>query len=239
MIRDPVLYLSITNTLYSFMFFYVLDKILNIKEKAKYFFMHSVLNTYIVVTTAEETLLYLTSPDIDIRSYNETSIVSASVCIGFHLYHYLTSILDFETKIHHLLTVFLTGSCSILIQNGPTTSAINFFMCGLPGGIDYILLVLLQYKKIDKITEKWMNRWLNLLIRMPGMFLVTCVLITKIYREQLFLSCVMHIITTLTMLINSIYYCNKVVGNFHVYHFRKHFAATQLTRAELRSASFR
>ena len=51
------------------------------------------------------------------------------------------------------------------------SSLSNFTLCGLPGGIDYLLLILLKYNIINKITEKKINRFLNLLIRWPLMFL--------------------------------------------------------------------
>ena len=93
------------------------------------------------------------NPFVSFQEYDYISIKS-SVIIGFHIYHYIAEILDFETKIHHIVTVFLTGIASILVPTGITVGAINFIMCGLPGGIDYILLVLLKYNIINKLTEK-------------------------------------------------------------------------------------
>lgn len=133
------------------------------------------------------------------------------------MYHYFTATLDFETKVHHIVTVFMTGSTALLIPSGTTTSAINFIMCGLPGGIDYILLVLFKYGVINTLLEKNINRWLNLLIRMPGMMLVFWYIFLNLYSGNIiWYDYILMITSSLIMTVNAIYYCNKTVGNFHV-----------------------
>ena len=88
-------------------------------------------------------------------------------------------------------------------------------MCGLPGGLDYFLLILVKYCYIDKITEKWINRWLNLLVRMPGQMLSYYILIVNYYNGMIELYSFMFI-AMFCHTLNSIYYCNKVVGNYHI-----------------------
>ena len=91
----------------------------------------------------------------------------------------------------------------------------NFVMCGLPGGIDYLLLFLVKYSCIEKITEKYINRWLNLLIRMPIQMLSFYMVIINYYHGNLEWNYFIFLATFLHT-VNSIYYCNKVVGNYHV-----------------------
>jgi hypothetical protein len=203
---------------------FVLDKIFKkvIKENARYFLLHICLNSYIVFITCGETIQFFLSPQIDFSKYTENSLKSASVCIGFHMYHYLTAELDFETKIHHIVTVFLTGSAALIIPTGTTTSAINFIMCGLPGGIDYSLLFLYKYSIIDSITEKYINRWLNLLIRMPGMMLISWYIFLNIYSGALdWKAYILTVLGCLLMTINAVYYCNKTVGNYHIRNYQR------------------
>lgn len=188
-----------------------------IKPCAQYFLLHVCLNSYVVYITCGEAWDFFLSPEIDVSTYTENSVKSASVCIGFHMYHYLTAELDFETKVHHIVTVFITGSTALLIPSGRLTAACNFIMCGLPGGIDYALLVLYKYNIIESITEKYINRWLNLLIRMPGMMLISWYIFINIFSGQLIWhKYILIIMASSLMTINSIYYCNKTVGNYHV-----------------------
>ena len=45
------------------------------------------------------------------------------------------------------------------------TVLLYFTQCGLPGGIDYGLLALVKFGVIEKLTEKKINRLLNLVVR--------------------------------------------------------------------------
>ncbi len=203
---------------------YILDNIFKriVKDNARYFLLHVCLNSYVVLTTYDDMTRFFLNPQVDFSQYTKSSLDSASVCIGFHMYHYLTEDLDCETKIHHIVTVFITGSTALLIPTGSTTSAINFIMCGLPGGIDYFMLVLCRYNLMKSITEKYINRWLNLLIRMPGMMLITWYIVLNIYNGNIiWKSYILTICACLLMTINSIYYCNKTVGNYHVRNYQQ------------------
>ena len=211
------------NLIYSFFGSFLLDNIFKktIKDSARYFLLHVILNSFIVSITYQEALDFFLSPVIEFNRYTKSSIESATMIVGFHLYHYITEVLDFETKIHHIVTVFITGSTALSVPTGPTTSAINFIMCGLPGGIDYALLVMYKYNIIHSLTEKNINRWLNLLIRMPGMMLIAWYLFLNIYNNNiLWYNYVSPIFATALMTINSIYYCNKTVGNYHIRNFQ-------------------
>jgi len=42
-----------------------------------------------------------------------------------------------------------------------------FFISGLPGAVDYLLLILVKYKKLDAIVQKRVCAGLNLYLRGP------------------------------------------------------------------------
>lgn len=189
---------------------------------AKYFVMHIILNGYITFITYSTTLNFLLNPIAEYNYHSYIGVSSCSTIIGFHLYHIITEKLNLEDKMHHIVTVFITGGVGLLNKCGNILAAINFFMCGLPGGIDYILLVLIKYNLISKLTEKYINRWLNLLIRMPGMMLCFWYTLLNIHYKNLdIINDMVSIIAVVTMTINSIYYCNKTVGNYHIRSFQK------------------
>lgn len=202
---------------------FISDKILKflIKPNAIYFLMHTILNGYIVFLTYYETFLFLVNPGEKIDYYSNCCIKACSIIIGFHLYHILTEKLDIETTVHHVVTVFITGGSSLFIPTGKSVCAITFFMCGLPGGIDYFLLFIGRYNLIKKITEKNINRWLNLLIRMPGMMICNWYILLNLYNNTISISQYMiPIISSNLMVINSIYYCNKTVANYHIRYYQ-------------------
>ena len=210
---------------------YIMNKF--IRKDVVYFMMHVLLNTYIVSITYHNFITFILNPFSNLLIYDYYSVKSACVIIGFHIYHYLADDLDVETKIHHVVTVFLTGAASLMVPTGNSVAAINFIMCGLPGGIDYFLLVLCKYKLISKLTEKSINRWLNLLIRMPFMMLCDWYIILNLYHGNITLRVyIWTIIGCKLMLINSIYYCNKTVGNYHI-RFQQHKDKKTIKRSKI------
>jgi hypothetical protein len=44
---------------------------------------------------------------------------------------------------------------------GPVANFTNFFVCGVPGGLDYLMLALVKHGKILPLTEKYYNNILN------------------------------------------------------------------------------
>ena len=44
-------------------------------------------------------------------------------------------------------------------------NCMNFFICGLPGGLDYALLAGIKWGVLSKMTEKRLNLWLQIAIR--------------------------------------------------------------------------
>jgi hypothetical protein len=68
--------------------------------------------------------------------------------------------------------MLLTLSIPLFNQgNGDFLGVCNyclFFLCGLPGGLDYYLMYLVERQRLSKLTEKYYNTALNTWIRAPG-----------------------------------------------------------------------
>lgn len=215
-------YLILTSSISIFFTSYLLDNLFKICiiSKARYFLLHFLFNMFIIYITYRDTIYYLVNPVILNNYYVKSAIISSSGIMSFHFYHYISSPLDIETKLHHIFSAFISAGISLCYPLGESISATNFFMCGLPGGIDYLMLVLVKYDKIDKITEKYWNRWLNLLIRMPGMLLCNWYIMLRTYKTSL-IDLYIPNIAALCMTVNAIYYCNKTVGNYHICRYKK------------------
>ena len=85
------LYVIFTSMLCSISITFIADKTLKyiLKPTSIYFFMHVILNSYIVHLTYYETFLFLVNPLDDYNYYLPCCIKACSVIIGFHLYHFL------------------------------------------------------------------------------------------------------------------------------------------------------
>jgi hypothetical protein len=206
---------------------HLLYKFINylIIPSAQYFVLHAIFNLWVMCITLPDVIFTFTSHKSlseNPESYNNAAITSTFGIIIFHLHHIMTSwsSLSQSDKIHHTVSVMIMSLFSIQILNQfqRIIACSNFFMCGLPGYIDYCLLTLVKYDKIQKHTEKRINCFLNLLIRLPGQW--ACSLIGVIYTHNLCAMSYWQICNMWTCILlhmcNAVYYADLVVGNYYI-----------------------
>lgn len=184
-------------------------------ESGQYFLLHVLANTYIVAAALPDTLHVLAHP---LDALDETDRLSHGTVMAIHLYHVLFFKLSADDRQHHIISVGLVGTMVYMFRWGRSVNSVNFFICGLPGGLDYLLLGLVKLKVIDKIVEKRWNLWLQSAIRYPGILLTLyAALVAKIHHAD---SVSVGWIPLLTVLIlhgwNGLYYAQRVVGNTYV-----------------------
>ena len=74
--------------------------------------------------------------------------------------------------VHHLLFGGGIGSVAFTNPASRIGNALCFFICGLPGGIDYGMLAAVKEGLIHSDTEKTVNTKLNVWCRSPGLSMV-------------------------------------------------------------------
>ena len=144
-------------TLFTFLFCSIdkgLEYIFNIKDTSKYFFTHFIGNSIVCYLTFRDTFNMLLFPKETILSTVSDPLVYNCV-EAIHLYHILLYFnrLTAIDWIHHVMT-YITLYAARYDENGVLTHMGIFFLCGLPGGIDYLLLFLVKRNIIHKNTEK-------------------------------------------------------------------------------------
>ena len=117
--------------------------------------------------------------------------------------------------------VFFVGiicSAGLLYDSGPIVNFIALFICGLPGGLDYIMLVFVKMGKIKPETEKVLNARINLWLRAPGLTASALfVYVAYLYGDGS--PCQRRpeigLVVGFVIYFNGQYYLNRVVGNTH------------------------
>ena len=185
--------------------------------KARYFALHFLFNIWIIKCVYPGAIFIFNNPlmnYINDVNFIKSGQLSTGGIIIFHFYHTCMnySNLVLEDWVHHVVSCFIVGYIGISCPIGIVLNWVNLIMCGIPGGIDYLLLVLMKYEIIFKQTEKRINRLLNLLIRMQGY--IWYLNIWKIYSFGMS-KFVLITLGVFLQLLNSIYYCDKVVGNYY------------------------
>jgi len=120
--------------------------------------------------------------------------------------------------LHHVIFVGLIGGLDVFFDvNFPVKNLIAFFMCGLPGGLDYLMLTLVKQELMSPLTEKAWNSRINVWIRSPGLLLCAFCVYQAARHGPADSACALHpgIAGAVALLCvgNGQYYMQRVTGN--------------------------
>ena len=142
-----------------------------IAPKGRYFALHVVANTISAVAAFPDVKRALLGDPT--RAFNgpSSTMVANSAVAAIHLYHCVAFPLRAEDIFHHL--TFVSILCGLAIPfkwvGGVANNFGCFFLSGLPGGIDYVMLTCVAQGWMNKMTEKvWCAR-INVWLRGPSM----------------------------------------------------------------------
>jgi len=188
-------------------------------KSTKYFLLHFIFNSWVTYYVFLDAIQIMINPleNFISNQYSLSGIITTLGILSFHLNHLLFySNLNIEDLIHHFVSAILLPIIGVFLPYGNVMSLSNLTMCGIPGGIDYLLLFLVKQNYLGKLTEKKINRFLNLLIRWPIMFLSAYIFLINSYHNnvQTDYIVIMNILLGLHC-INAVYYCDKVIGNYY------------------------
>jgi|GEM_PF-6190175 len=165
-------------------------------------------------------IVYFAYGDV-IRTLTDSSHAFGSVydlkpsyfAILIHLYHLLFfTNLSRDDLFHHGVFVTGLGFVCLMFYWGTIMNMVVFFICGLPGCIGYSLLVGVKFRIIDRMTEKYLSVWLNLLMRSPG--LLFCLFVYIINIEKVHLHPLVCVFTGFLMIFNAQYYVYSVIASY-------------------------
>ena len=108
--------------------------------QARWFGLHVVANLWITMFCIPDVAFMLADP-LGALADGRTNHWPTSLVFSVHLYHMLFfSGLHWIDWLHHILMVVVGAPLLITGEMGPLMNFNNFFMCGLPGGLDYAML---------------------------------------------------------------------------------------------------
>lgn len=194
---------------------FILDKGFNLK--GNYYLIHSINNFIVVYYTFNDIISCFT--DFNNILINNYSNIPSIITYCLHIYHfiYYFKSLRFDDYLHHILMVGFCLPVGNYIQSGLLLNYSLFFLTGLPGGIDYLLLFLNRNNLlIDKYIEKTINSYLNLWIRMPGCISQSTLTLILYNQNKHLYSLDIKVLIILVILLvswNGIYFMNQVVRN--------------------------
>jgi len=202
-----------------FIYFFIytgLDYVIADKVQGKYYLIHFFNNMYLVYLTMGDVIFTWTN-FFNFLEY-PSNYESAVLTFALHFYHIFSYFpkLRFDDWLHHILMIFVALPIAIAGRSGSLLGHSLFFLTGLPGGLDYLLLFLVRNGWMNSITEKRINNYINLWIRAPGCIAHSTLTIVSYFAfRHLFSWYDMFTCFTTSLIIfwNGIYFMNQVVVN--------------------------
>jgi hypothetical protein len=137
------------------------------KTPARWFIIHTCGNALVAITSTADLIRVLTDP-MNVLKEKSASAIPTGFVLAIHAYHVCGfSNLNWVDWVHHGLMVGIALPLVIIAQYGPLMNYNNWFVCGVPGGLDYLMLTLVKFKKMEPLREKQLNTLLNVWMRCP------------------------------------------------------------------------
>lgn len=110
-------------------------------SRARYMVIHAFANAIVAVVATPDTLEAFADP---VNSLNgRCSMVPAYVVPAIHIYHLIAfRNLTVGDYVHHALFCGIICPIGLFMEAGVAQNAVGWFMCGLPGGLDFLMLAV-------------------------------------------------------------------------------------------------
>ena len=188
----------------------------------RWFLLHACCNAIICVWGAKDVLTTLDNPAGSMAQDLAWSKVPGGFVAAIHTYHVLRFKLGAGDIFHHAAFAGVGCFSNYVVNYGPIANLYFFFVCGLPGAIDYFLLGLVKMGKLPPMEEKRLNSAINVWLRAPGLTLVFAFAFAAYRTGNHGINAFVIAVLAFISVHNGQYYLQRVVAN---YHFKLGFAA--------------
>jgi hypothetical protein len=198
-----------------FQTFVLMDKALRYYQfQNPYYAIHAAHNALIVLLTAPD--IWLTFTQFNNLGLYQPNWTAAYLCFALHFYHiwvYYRSF-RFDDWLHHGLMIGVALPLGLSIPSSTLLGFSLFFTTGLPGGIDYALLFGVRNGWIERLTEKRVNKELNVWIRSPGCIAHATLSLLFLCNYTQHMNAFANLLTTTLIFWNGQYFMQQVVTDY-------------------------
>jgi len=182
--------------------------------KGRYFILHAIGNAVAVVLTCKGMMRTLLDPVH--AADGDVQIFGYCVVTGIHIYHVMAfRPLPQIEWIHHILMIGVVGPVVFYYAQGAIIDYCSFFLSGLPGGIDYVMLALVKNGICEKETEKRVNSAINTWMRTPfGVIGAYILFQVCLYKTLSVGEIVSGLVVAGLVMWNALYFGRRVVENY-------------------------
>ena len=150
---------------------------------------------------------------------NKMLFIPSCITMILHIYHVLMfKNIQFIDWVHHIVMCLILFTSFLYPSESNITNYFLFFINGLPGFIDYMALILVKYKHINKITEKQLNSHLNIWVRSPGIIIGIYILFLRYLAGLIIVNPIVISLIVIGLFWNAQYFSQRIVFNYGHHH---------------------
>lgn len=192
------------------------------RSSFRWIFLHAVANFFVVLAHFDDVLNVYRHP-LDCMNHSPDT-TGTMIVLSLHIYHVLFfyKSLEMTDWVHHIVMCFIVLPIGYFLQPGSLLGHGAFWASGLPGGINYIMLVLVKLQKMKEENQRRINGYLHLYMRAPfclfhSLFSYLTFIrwhdtfLTIQKNEMWLLYCFATIVTFLAFYWNGMYFAEEVV----------------------------
>lgn len=186
-------------------------------DAIRWYLIHACGNFVVALASVADTWTTLCYPALCFSG--PYALLPCALIPAIHVYHMIAFRCTSSDLFHHLLFAGLISPMGLFFETGPVQNAVAFFICGLPGGVDYLMLALVKFGKMRPLDEKRVNTRINVWVRSPGLVLSAfCVLLGRFdvhapAAVQERVPAWVALVGAALVAMNGQYYMQVVVGN--------------------------
>lgn len=185
----------------------LVDFVFTRHSRARWLYLHALGNLLVTITALDGTIRTFRDP---LKSFDgRSSLGPASLVPAIHIYHLVAFACSTDDIVHHLVFAGVICPFGFYLDLGSIQAAVAFFICGLPGGIDYAMLALVKTGRMQSITEKIWNARINVWLRSPGLLFCAVTVVLCQHDDH----ALMTSFAAFLLYLNGQYYMQVVVGN--------------------------
>lgn len=214
-------------TLIGFLLFSIIFNYLTkpyLEKQTNWYLLHVICNVLVMITTFNDVYICFNTPLFAIKqgyfnnNYNFNSN-GLGIAIGLHIFHIIR---DYKTLtvidwVHHIISNFFLGVLGLYYFHNSIFNCGLFFKCGLPGGVDYLLLFLCKIGNFKKKDEKKINVFLNNWIRSPGLLYSITLMHISYISYYIIVPTIIYYLSLFFTAFNAIYFAQRVTLNYGGY----------------------
>lgn len=209
---------------------YIKKKSIYFSTTLRWFLVHFSANLLIgclclpgIVKFLRDPYLAFDDDDNEERVFSATSKWPLTLSVMLHGYHIFGGFqLTSEDWFHHLTFVPTLALPGMIFDWGCFCNWFAFFICGIPGAIDYLILAMQKMDFFLTLNQKRISANLNVWIRVPGIIFGVGIGYLLFVRNM-FRVPIIAILLQLTLLpINAIYYSKQSVVNYTLHTVKKY-----------------